>query len=297
MKYTMLVVALIFSAGLRACDVCGGVGSNASIGLFASTRFHLVGFQSSYKSYNSYLYNIQHSSEKLLVADFNFRVQLHKRVQLIGSMPYQLSFQKTDFGSKMVYGFGDLNLISNFIVLNKRDSSGLSRNFLSIGAGLKSPTGKNSPASDPLKNLYPGTGSWDWTLIGNYIHQFTSLWGWQSELSYSFRGKDVNNFKYGNVLTLNSQAVLNSKFKAYRLISSFGLNGEIHDAASFDSNSLELSKRNGGYILSARSSVNLMTFRWLFSMYVQQPFLQNYNDRQTKQQLSCGFSINYLIIN
>ena len=275
MKCIMLVVALTFSAGLRACDVCGGVGSTPSIGLFASTRFHLVGFHSSYKSYNSYLYNIRHSSEKLLVSDLNFRVQLHKRVQLIGSMPYQLSFQKTDFGSKLVHGFGDLNLISNFIVLNKRDSSGLSRNFLSIGAGLKLPTGKNGQASDPLKNLYPGTGSWDWTLIGNYIRQFSPKWGWQSELSYSIKGKDVNDFKYGNVLSLNSQAILNSKFKAYRLISSFGFNGEHHDETSFDSNSLELSKRYGGYILSARSSVNLMTFRWLFSVYIQQPFLQN----------------------
>lgn len=296
MKYILFACALFAVLQSHACDVCGGVGSNASVGLFASTRFHLVGFQSSYKSYNSYLFNIRHSSEKLLIGDLNFRVQLHKRFQIIGSLPYQFSFQKTDFGSEMIHGFGDLNLISNFIVLNRKDSTGQSKNFLSIGAGLKSPIGKNGLASDPLKNLYPGTGSWDWTLIGNYIHQFSPKWGWQTELSYSIKGKDVNDFKYGNVLSLNAQAVLNSKIKAYRLISSFGFNGENHDATSFDSNRPELSKRLGGYIISARSSINLMTFRWLFSIYVQQPFLQNYNDRQTKQQVSIGFSFIYLII-
>jgi len=295
MRYFIIVCALLGVLHSSACDVCGGVSSNSSIGLFAATRFHMLGIQGGYRSFNTYLHEIRHSREQIFSTDIRFRFQLHRRIQLSGLLPYQFAVQQTDFGSNKIYGLGDLSLMSNFIVLNNRDTSGLTRNFLSFAIGVKTASGKNTIHSNPLKNIYPGTGSWDLLLLSNYTHQFNSKWGWQSEASVSVKGKDSYGYSFGNSYQLTSQAVLNLPVSSYRLISAFGFNGEYHEAAELDAEIPIIPNLNRGYVWAARAAVNLMGTNWLLSAYLQQPFLQNFNEGLTKQGLSAGISFNYLI--
>jgi len=288
MKHILFACALLLVLQSRACDVCGTVSSNASIGLFASNRFHILGLQSSYRSMTTYLYDVRHSREHIISTDFRFRFQLHRRFQLLGFVPYQYAYQQTDFGKNKVQGLGDASLMGNFIAINKRDSNGMSRNFLTVAAGVKLPSGKNAQASDPLKNIYPGTGSWDLTLLANYTHQFDSKWGWQSEGSFSIKGKDRFDYSYGNSYQLTSQAVYKIPVLKYRMISALGLNGEYHEKA-------KPVNLNQGYILALRGAVNLMSNNWLISVFFQQPLAQDFNNGLSKQGISCGLNINYLI--
>ncbi|MEY3844972.1 MAG: hypothetical protein RL293_1394 [Bacteroidota bacterium] len=103
MKYIFLIGMLFSYAQLSACDLCGGVGSNASIGIFAANQFHLVGWRSQLRSFDSYLFSIKHSSEIYWQNDLTFRTQLGRKVQVYGAIPFQVAKQKTDFNAMMIY--------------------------------------------------------------------------------------------------------------------------------------------------------------------------------------------------
>ena len=290
----MLACLLVMSAKFSACDICGGVSSNASIGLFASTKFHTIGIRSSYRCFSTYMNGIRHSSEYLFGQEIQFRTQLHEKVQLLGAIPFQSAIQKRDFGSDFINGFGDPNLISNFILFQDRDSNGINKNFLSMGIGMKAPIGKTVESSDGLKNLYPGTGSWDYIFLSNYTHQFLKSWGWQTELSYSIKGKDRFGFQYGNAFQLSGQAFKNFKLAFFRLIVATGFNFEHHSSSRING-SKTISNGNDGIVFSAKASLNLLTYRWLWSINIQNPVSQNLNDGTIRQRLSGSISANYLL--
>jgi hypothetical protein len=294
MRYLIIALLLAFSNEVIACDICGGVSGNASIGLFASTKFHTIGYRSTYRSFTSYLYGIRHSQEFLFSQDIQFRAQIHKRIQLIGAIPYQLAYQKRDLGSDFVRGVADPNLIGNFILIQQQDSTGVSSNFLSFGMGVKLPLGKNVPGTNVLKNLYPGAGSWDYLFLSNFTKQFSKSWGWQTEASYALRGKDKYGFQYGNTAQLVCQVFKSSSISAYRMIVAAGINYEHHLSSRTNGQIVE-GITNAGYILSGRVSVNLLTYRWLWSLSIQQPVFQHVNDGIIRQRLSGTISLNYLL--
>ena len=294
MRLFFLACSLFCSASIFACDICGGVSGNASIGLFASTKFHTIGYRSSMRSFSSYLYGIRHSQEFLFSQEIQFRTQIHRRIQLMGAIPFQYAYQKRDFGSDAVWGIGDPNLMGNFILFQNKDSLGMSKNFLSVGVGVKAPLGKNVPNTNVLKNLYPGTGSWDYLFITNYTKQFSKKWGWQSELSYSLKGKDKYGFQYGNSTMFSSQVFTSRSLSSYRLLIALGAAYEYHQSSRANG-TVDSKVTNAGYILSSKASVNLLTYKWLWSLYVQQPISQNINTGMIRQNLSGGLSLNYLI--
>ena len=294
MRICILAWLLVFSTRSIACDICGGVNSNASIGLFASSKFHTLGIRSSYLSFSTYMNGIRHSREYLFGQEIQFRTQIHSRIQLMGSMPYQSAIQKRDFGSDFISGMGDPTIISNFILLQNRDSNGISKNFLSFGIGLKAPLGKTAENSNALKNLFPGTGSWDYLLLSNYTHQFAKFYGWQTELSYSFKGKDSFGFQYGNSFQSSTQVFRNFKISSYRFIVAAGMNFEHHANSRLDGLAT-IGKTNDGIILSSRASINLMTYRWLWSLNIQNPLYQNLNDGTIRQKVRGSISVNYLL--
>lgn len=294
MRSIILACMLVMSVKSFACDICGGVSSNASIGLLASTKFHTIGFKSSFRSFSSYMYGIRHSQESIFSQEIQFRTQIHSRIQLMGSIPYQSTIQKRDFGSDFISGMGDPNILSNFILFQNRDSNGVNKTFLSLGIGLKAPLGKTTENSNGLKNLFPGTGSWDYLLLSNYTNQFAKFWGWQTEMSYSFKGKDQFGFQYGNSFQSSSQVFRNFKISSYRLIVAAGINLE-HHASSRVNGSETIGKTNDGIVLSSRASINLLTYRWLWSVNIQNPNYQNLNDGTIRQRFSGSISINYLL--
>ncbi len=294
MRNLFLALTLVVSANSFSCDICGGVSSNASIGLFASTKFHTVGFRSSYRCFSTYMNGVRHSSEFLFGQEIQFRTQLHERVQLLASVPFQSALQRRDFGSDFISGMGDPNIISNFILVQDRDSNGVNKIFLSLGIGVKAPLGKTTENSNGLKNLYPGTGSWDYLLLSNYTQQIAKYWGWQTEISYSFKGKDQFGFQYGNSFQSASQVFRNFKISSYRLIAAAGMNFE-HHAISRLNGFETVGKTNDGIVLSSRASINLMTYRWLWSVNIQNPLYQHLNDGTIRSRLSGSISINYLL--
>jgi hypothetical protein len=78
------------------------------------------------------------------------------------------------------------------------------------------------------------------------------------------------------------------------LIIAAGLTYEHHQSSRTNGQLIE-GITNAGYVLSGRASVNLLTYRWLWLIAIQQPVNQNFNDGIIRQQLSGSLSLNYLL--
>jgi hypothetical protein len=294
MKKYSVILLLLVSSRANACDICGGVSGNATIGLFASTNYHMLGVKTGVQSFNSLMDGIVHSREHLFRNEFNFRFQFHKRIQVIGVIPYQIGFQKRDLGYDLVQGLGDPMAMVNGILWHKKDTNGRAIHFLSCGFGVKLPLGRVGSNSSAIKNLYPGTGAWEELLILNYTSTLNRSWSIQNELSYAFKQSNNTGYKYGNSSQVSITAVNNRKLRFRRLISSVGLVYTHFEPSVVDGEVLIVNS-NRGYVLAPRASINLIGFSWIYSLQCQIPMSQNLNNRSIKQTFGIEAGITYLV--
>lgn len=277
-----------------ACDICGGVASNVSIGVLANSNFHIVGIRNTYRSYTSYINNIKHATDRMYSQELYLRYQWNKNWQMYGSFQHQLAFQKRDFGSELISGITDPTLLVNRLLINNQDSTGRTLDFLMVGVGLKFPIGKNVSSSNNLKNLYPGTGSFDVLLLANYTRQLTKKLALQVETSYFIKGKDKWGYSYGNSFQGTLSLVHSQSIQSYRLVSAFGFVSEDFQASKI--NGIELvTASNRATILSGKINLNLFTKRWVWSIFTQYPLAQQSQEIQIKRNLSGGIGLLYLI--
>ena len=89
MKKISLMLLLGLTSTAWACDICGGVHANSSIGLFAANRFHTLGLSTQFRSYQSFENGHLHSKESFLLNSLQVRFQLGSRLQFYGQVPYQ----------------------------------------------------------------------------------------------------------------------------------------------------------------------------------------------------------------
>lgn len=295
MRAIIASIVLIYSSVVYSCDVCGGLSSNPNIGLFAaSTSFHQTGMRLNYRSYDTYLYGIEHSSERILNGELFGRFQVSRRFQLLATIPYQFAQQRTDLSTTVLSGMGDPSMIGNWIVLEKIDSTMVTKHFLSFGGGASLPLGKHTHPDDELKNIYPGSGAMNYLFLGTYVHQFTAQWGLQSEVSYMIKGKDSYTYRFGNSFSVQAQMLNRKRFKNRLLISTAGL--QLEDQAASERDGLAIPDNpNNARILSLRVGSNLLVSSWLFSLNFQQPLIQRINNGTVRNRGMATIGISYFI--
>jgi hypothetical protein len=79
-----------------------------------------------------------------------------------------------------------------------------------------------------------------------------------------------------------------------RLISSIGFIYSHFQPSLLDGEVLSLNN-NKGFVLSPKASLNLIGYRWLYSIQCQVPLFQNLNDRSIKQTFGIEAGITYLL--
>jgi hypothetical protein len=294
MKLLFTVLVLLFSANLLACDVCGGSAGNPSFGTFVPTNYHQIGLRSSVRSFNSYFYGIEYSREMIFQEELHTRWQIHKRIQLIGSVPIQFAQQTKTGYLKRIQGIADPSVLTNIVLINKNDSLLGMKQFLSAGFGLKLPLGKTVIYSDPQKNMYPGTGTADLILIATFYDQLSAKWGLQSEASYAWKGTDKWGYRFGNSLSANTLAVRKFQKGNYRWLATTGFQFEHQAAAMLHDKRIE-SQINNIMLLSARVGANLIAQKWMFSAQFQQPLIQEINEGIVRQKVFATLAIVRLI--
>jgi len=294
MKIMSLVGCVFLTYSIWSCDICGGVSGNAYIGLLASTQFHMIGMKSNFNSYRSYLEGIVHSRERLFQQELTGRWQLAPRIQLIGSIPYQIGMQKRDLGTDIISGLGDPRLVVNYILLHQKDDDMSTRNFLSLGGGIKSPLGKKAPETSMIRNLYPGTGAWNISGLLVFTKRITHSISLQQEGICTFKTSDKSGFRYGNTYSYSATLVWNKKVGIGRIICGPGLMLEYFDASTNHGLPLE-GYNNQGYLGEGQLNIHYLSYRWLWGMNVKQPIIQNFNEGSMKQGPFVSISLSYLI--
>jgi hypothetical protein len=254
----------------------------------------MLGVKTGVQSFKGLMDEIVHSREYLFRNEINFRFQFHKRIQVIGVIPYQIGFQKRDLGNDLVQGLGDPMAMLNGILWHKKDTNGRTIHFLSLGMGIKFPIGRVGSTNSAIKNLYPGTGALEELIILNYTRSFKRNWSLQNEVSYAIKQRNKDGYKYGNSSQLSISVVNNSKLGFRRIISSAGIVYS-HFQPSYMNGEQLILNNNKGFVLAPKVGVHVMGYNWLFSIQCQVPVYQNLNNRSIKQNFGIEAGLTYLL--
>jgi hypothetical protein len=295
MKILISTMMLMLASNYaNSCDICGGIGSNVSAGMLLNERFHLIGIRSSNRMSTSYFEGIRHSREYVLSQEIYGRFQLTKRIQFIGAIPFQTAFQQRDLGRDVFSGIGDPYAFLNAILLEKKDSSGSTRSFLSLGSGVKFPLGKYESTSNGFQNLYPGTGSWDGLFTFNFVQRLKGRFTIQSDASYTVKTSNPVGFRYGNAFSTSAQLTHYSNVKGNRLL--YALGGYIdHFEKSTSTQTVLGNNNNSGYTAGIRINANYLSRRCLVTTQINLPVFQSLNSGNVRSNGAIQLGIHYLI--
>jgi hypothetical protein len=111
---------------------------------------------------------------------------------------------------KEVSGLGDVTLIGLYRVY--ADQAERPRTALSIGAGLKFPTGSSTVSEDGKRihaHMQPGTGSWDPILTATFVKMLSSSFLLSSDATYHFSTRNNLGYSFGDTFALNANLKYN----------------------------------------------------------------------------------------
>ncbi len=282
MKF-ITTIALVFTYYTSvACDVCGAVSNNQSLGILPQYYKHFVGIQYQYRSFNSVHPSVfegmpsQNSSEYYQTVQIWGKVNISNRLQLFAFVPYQYNNQQTDVSSISIRGMGDASLLAMGTIVRTPDSVKNVKHLLLAGAGIKAPTAnmnKTATLGNAL-NLQTGTGSWDIVLSGNYTIRNNKS-GVNTDVSYVITTPS-SNYKYGNRFSMGITGFLWYKTGNWALQPQVGIR---YDLALHDYNNYSqkwLDRNTGGYISYTNIGIQLFHKRIGLQTNYAIPIWHNY---------------------
>jgi hypothetical protein len=296
-KSIALLCGVLAIVNVYACDVCGGVSANSTIGFAPTNDFHYFGIRSNYRRFYSHsesmITGTMNSTEYFFQSDLVGKFQLSNRWQLIGIIPYSYVSQIENGTKSSKSGLGDISLMSFYSPLIAKDSAGFIRQQLNVGLGLKCPTGNYAESAHTMSNMYPGTGAFDIILGANYFTQ-TRKNGFQLEGLQTFRLENKYGYQYGSISTLSGNyfRVIKASRSVFRPFVGF-------QASYFGKDCIDriivTESVNHGLAVSGKIGLNYVKSNWFFSVSTQLPIYQNLGNGAVQQKESVQLSINYLI--
>ncbi|TVM02798.1 MAG: hypothetical protein CV087_08490 [Candidatus Brocadia sp. WS118] len=135
----------------------------------------------------------------------------HHAPQLVKeSYPGPLATDTTDNDMRMnmkmdtVEGLGDITLMGLYTLYT--DKPDLPAKKVTVGLGVKTPTGKNDEEFDSgglvHAAMQPGTGSWDPLFLVNYMHTFHP-WVFQTNLFYQMTTEGDEGYEFGDKISFD----------------------------------------------------------------------------------------------
>jgi hypothetical protein len=200
MKRILLAIVVAMAVqGASACDFCGMGVSNNDPFVFPHLHKRYAGINYLYRSYrvtgDDGLGSTECYQTWLLAAQFS----LGKRVQLYVSLPLQSNNGEDYFSRQRRSGVGDASFSINYKILEKE--KGLNSQVLTVGAGVKLPTGTNTAMkSAEEQNFQLGTGSFDYSFNTSYTFTHRS-WMFGANASYKYNTANATGFRFGDIIT------------------------------------------------------------------------------------------------
>ena len=290
-KIIFFILITLFSLPTIACDICGcGVG-NYYVGLlpqfsrsFIGVRYQFSKFHTSIKNSNT-----EYSNDLFETAEVWGGINLGKKWQLLGILPFNIINQKNDDGASETHGLGDVAVMVNYKLFDHISSTKnkklITQQFW-LGGGIKLATGKFSadkydPAFIALANTQAGSGSTDFILNATYNISINKL-GFSNSVRYKINTANKDVYFFGNKFTAGSIAYYRIAKNKTTITPNAGLLYE-HTEANKLAN--KIVDETGGYLLSSSAGVEINVGKITVGGNFQLPLQQNFANAQTNTQI------------
>ena len=290
-KVFLFIFIIVSSLSTIACDICGyGVG-NYYVGLlpqfsrsFIGVRYQFSKFHTSIKNSNT-----EYSNDLFETAEVWGGINLGKKWQLLGIIPFNIINQKNDDGTYETHGLGDVAVMANYKLFDHISSTKnkklITQQFW-LGGGIKLATGKFSadkydPAFIALANTQAGSGSTDFILNATYNININKL-GFSNSIRYKINTANKDAYFFGNKFTAGSIAYYQFTKNNSTITPNAGLLYE-HTEANKLAN--KIVDETGGYLLSCSADVEINFGKTTVGVNIQLPLQQNFANAQTNNRL------------
>jgi len=293
MKKYFLAILLMGAACLQAsaCDICGSSSSNSNPFLFPqlSKNFLSLGYTHRHYRQISNDTNVDQYFNTLLLTG---QYSLGAKWQVLAQLPFQQNKTNDAAGLTHTSGLGDVVLLTNYKLL-QRWRCGL-RQTLTVGAGLKLPTGKqafNAPDKEGDQNFQLGTGSLDFLLNSSYRLSY-NRWTLQLMASYKYNQANRQGYRFGDLFSTKAMA-------AYRveLGSSYTLSPYVQvsrDQFMKDAHDHILQEETGGKALYTGFGADINSAKYALGVNYQVASQQQLSNGALK--VRPGYSLRFSII-
>ncbi|MGY6560910.1 MAG: hypothetical protein ACXITV_02270 [Luteibaculaceae bacterium] len=258
---------------VSACDVCGAGSFQNKSGLLNTFGGNFIGLRHSYRSFNSTHPQLFPNVPPIVSEEFFnstellFRYMPHKKVQLIGSLPYNNQIKFENGVREQVSAIGDISLAFNYNLFEKKGEK--FNQMLFAGAMAKAPTGYYEHFSNQhgiiIPNMQPGTGSWDFGFTTQYIIS-TKKWGVNNEATLVLNGHNTLDYDFGNKLAFSSGVFRNLAHKEHNFFIHAGLRYDFMQQDLLIRSENILNEFSGGYFLDASLSAEWYFKNWAFTL-------------------------------
>ena len=214
-------------------------------------------------------------------------------------MPYVFSRKKSDDGTTISNGVGDLLVLVNYKVFTSsalvNNEKTTLRNDIYVGGGIKLPTGANSvDTSNPDFNIgdfnsQAGTGSVDYIL--NLTHNLAwNKSGIVTNVAYRFNTANKQDYRFGNRSYIN--------LAYYYTLTAGETKIKPNVGVSYQSNAINKFKGaevdgSNGYNFNSTVGVNVLHKKVGVNAMASIPVAQNMYDGQTKLQSRIVLGVTY----
>lgn len=303
-KIIVIGIALLFSAKLFACDLCGCTTSSGSFGFGDLSTSNFVGFRfihQRFESKNGLFINSPISKETFNTYQLWARAPLSEKFHVSAILPYQDLNRKFTNKTEHLTGIGDINLMAwykiSFNKTEKRDSTFYietkvkSGHSLSIGGGLKLPTGEfEQKLADRVNpGFQVGTGSLDYiaSLAYNYGK---NRFGLNVTASYYIKNENKNDYRFGNQFAYASTAFYNFNSKEILFRPFVGISGDVFNAIEQYGQKLPDTK---GSILNSSLGTEIGYRKFITGVNYTKPLSQDLFGNNVKAKNRFSVYINY----
>ena len=272
------------------------------MGLLPDFKNQFIGIRYHFSQYHTTLFSdpSQFSSNYYNIVEVYGGVNIGRRFQVLGFIPYYQNKQIDDDGATTRHGLGDITVMGQYKVFNKTKLVAGQKVFqqqLWLGTGLKIPTGTfNLDVNDPALtvadiNAQLGTGSTD-VLFNALYNARIDNFGFNASATYKVNTANRENYRYGNKFSSNLIGYYRFSLKKTGVSPNAGFGYE-----NVAGNLLHAKKvqYTGSKVTDAIMGVEFNFNKIGFGINAQLPISQNFAEGQTQLKLKTMAHVTFAI--
>jgi hypothetical protein len=196
-RWLVFVLFLMVCFQTNACDVCGGAGTGAYLGMMPQFQRNLIGLRMQTQKFVTEATHAEEAADQYQRYELLAAYYVAEKLQLLAIVPYQFNQREEGSLETDLSGWGDISVLGNysfkpFVTGKKRWN-----HRFQLGAGLVLPSGKYDEDAGRLRNFQLGRNSLDYLLSMQYYLAF-GKWQLNQQFTYRLNSLHKDDYQYGD---------------------------------------------------------------------------------------------------